>query len=229
MIVSIVVPVSAYVVSKQQQKVYLASAKVLVSRQDLGSAVTGVPSAAANTDPDRVARTQAEIARSVDVAERAIKNSGVTGLTAAGLLANSSVTPETTADILRFGVEQESQSAAVKLANGYALAYAQNKYRQDTETIASAASELDKRLAELRRGGLTATQVYQEPFRAGTEPAHVAAVAGQAERRLAGNEGVASAANADAKHHDRRRPRRPARPWCCLLVERTRQARPNGG
>ena len=160
-IVSIVVPVSAYVVSKQQQKVYLASAKVLVSRQDLGSAVTGVPSAAANTDPDRVARTQAEIARSVDVAERAIKNSGVTGLTAAGLLANSSVTPETTADILRFGVEQESQSAAVKLANGYALAYAQNKYRQDTETIASAASKLDKRLAELRRGGLTATQVYQ--------------------------------------------------------------------
>jgi capsular exopolysaccharide synthesis family protein len=159
-IIAIVVPASAYFVSTQQKKVYSASAKVLLNRQDIGSAITGVPSATANTDPDRVAQTQAEIARSAEVAADAIKMAGIAGLTPAELVSNSSVTPESTADILRFTVKQGNTIAAIKLANAYANAYSAKKFSMDTASMAQAAAELDKRLAEMRRTGLTNTQVY---------------------------------------------------------------------
>src|SRR5712692_3646488 len=87
-IIAVVVPVSAYVVSSRQSKVYSASSKVLLSRQDLGSALTGVPNAESYSDPARVAQTQAEIARTPEVAQQAIKRAGITGMFAYELLDN---------------------------------------------------------------------------------------------------------------------------------------------
>lgn len=159
-IIAVVVPISAYFVSSRQSKVYSASSKVLLSRQDLGSALTGVPNANSNTDPDRFAQTQAEIARTPEVAARAIKRAGITGMFPYELLDNAAVSPETNADILRFTVTNGSPSVAVRLATAYAEAFAANKLEMDTTSLSQALKELEGRIRELRKEGATGSQVY---------------------------------------------------------------------
>jgi capsular exopolysaccharide synthesis family protein len=161
-IIAVVVPVSAFIVSRQQPKVYSASSTVLLSRQDLGSALTGVAGVDTYGDPDRAAQTQTAIARTQEVAQQAINRAGLTGMLARKMLDNSSVSQESNADILRFTVDDGNPTVATKLANAYADAFAANKYRMDTSTLARARKELDKRVAELRNAGQTATQVYQD-------------------------------------------------------------------
>jgi len=161
-IIAIVVPISAYVVSSQQPNAYRASSTVLLSRQDLGSALTGVSNVDSYSDPARVAETQAAIARTQDVAQQAINRAGVTGIFPYELLDSSSVTPESNADILRFAVEADGPIKAARLANGYAEAFAANKYRLDTSSLSRARKELDNRLVELRAAGQTKTQVYTD-------------------------------------------------------------------
>jgi capsular exopolysaccharide synthesis family protein len=160
-VVAVAVPVTAFVVASRQPKVFSASSKVLLSQQDLGSALTGVPSATSNEDPVRVAQTQSEIARTREVAQQAIQRAGVTGMFAQDLLDNSSVSPETNSDILDFTVDNGSPTVATKLANAYADAYAANKYRIDTITLVGALKVLDNQLAQLRRTGQTSSQMYQ--------------------------------------------------------------------
>ena len=149
--IAVVVPVSAYIVSSRQTKVYSATSKVLLSRQNLGSALTGVPNADSNTDPDRFAQTQAEIARTPEVAAKAIKRAGITGMFPYELLDNTSVSPETNADVLRFTITNGSPLVAVRLTTAYAEAFAANKYEMDTTSLAAARKELEARVTQLPR------------------------------------------------------------------------------
>ena len=68
---TVLVAVVALALSVQQTKIYRASAQVLLSRQDLSAALTQTPDPILNSDPARVAATQAGIARLPDVASRA--------------------------------------------------------------------------------------------------------------------------------------------------------------
>ena len=67
------VPLVAVLLSLQQQKLYEASAQVLINRQNLANLLTGTTDLAALQEADRVARTQAELARVPTVAQRALE------------------------------------------------------------------------------------------------------------------------------------------------------------
>ena len=127
-IVVVIVPVSAYIVSSRSAKVYSASSEVLLSRQDLGAALTGVPSATAYTDPNRLAQTQASLARTPDVAERAIDEARISGMFPYELLDRSSVSTQENSDLLRFTVRDAQPSVAIRLVNAYAEAFTEYKY-----------------------------------------------------------------------------------------------------
>ena len=60
---TLIVAVVAFVLSAQQDKVFAASAEVLLSRQNLSNVITGVTSPDAYVDPERFAQTQAGLAR----------------------------------------------------------------------------------------------------------------------------------------------------------------------
>ena len=64
--------------SIREQKVYDASAQVLINRQDLAATVTGTPQdPTMSEDPGRFADTAAAIARSPVVADTAVKKANV--------------------------------------------------------------------------------------------------------------------------------------------------------
>jgi tyrosine-protein kinase len=158
----LVVPLVAYIYSSQQTKVYAASSEVLLSRQDIGSTVTGVTNANLFTDPDRYATTQAAIARVPGVAQRAVVASGVMGITADELLADSTVVPRSNADLLRFTVQNVAPVAAGKLATAYAQAFAAYRYELDTGELAKARTDLEKNLQRFRKQGATDTDIYRQ-------------------------------------------------------------------
>jgi capsular exopolysaccharide synthesis family protein len=149
----------AVYVSHRQSKLYRSSADVFLGSQSVASAVTGAPLGA---DPVRTATTQAALAHTAPVAERALRLAAIDNRSPDELLANSTVTPAANADILTFSVKDRNPRIAEKLADDYALAY--TRYRHDLETTAltKARESLDKQLAELRRARLQRTTAYAD-------------------------------------------------------------------
>jgi len=164
-LMTVIVPIVALGVSLQQQKVYRATAEVLLDRQDLGAALTGIPSADANADPERYARTQAAIASVPAVARRAIKISGVKGVTTDDLLADSTVSPRVDSDLLQFIVDNTDATDAIRLATAYAVAFGSYKFEKETASLRAARKELEARLADLRAQGAVGTQMYADVFK----------------------------------------------------------------
>ena len=162
---SIIVPVVALVFSMQQSKVYRATTEVLLDRQDLGAALTGIPNAGTDADPERYARTQATIASVPAVATRAIRLSGVEGITANDLLRNSDVSPRVDSDLLRFTVDNGVARNASRLATAYASAFTRYKLETDTASLRGARRELEGRLADLRKAGAVNSQMYADVFK----------------------------------------------------------------
>jgi Mrp family chromosome partitioning ATPase len=144
----------AFELSKGEPPLYQAQARVLVNRAG------GVVAAIANVQaPDtfdsiRFLATQAEIARSPELAARAVAAAGVPGMTAGSLLAASTVTPEQDADLLDISVKSPNASDAVLLTNAYAREFTRYKTGIDTARINAALSSLRKRIKSLRAGSL---------------------------------------------------------------------------
>lgn len=157
----LLVPLAAYVYSSQQPAVYAASSEVLLSRQDLGSVLSGNTNSDVFTDADRFAQTQAALARVPNVAERAVRRAGVT-TTPGELLANSSVAPRGNADLLRFTVEDRDPTVAARLSAAYAQAYTAYRVELDTVALAKARKDLERSIAALRRQGATGTELYRD-------------------------------------------------------------------
>ena len=160
----IIVPLVAIGVSTQQEKIYQATSEVLLDRQDLGAALTGIQNANADRDPERYARTQAAIASVPEVAKRAIQISGVEGLTAVELLDHSTVSPRIDSDLLRFTVDNPDPDAATRLATAYASAFTNYKLETETASLRGARRELEGRLADLRSEGAVNSQMYADVF-----------------------------------------------------------------
>jgi polysaccharide biosynthesis transport protein len=159
---TILVTLLAVIFSLLQSSVYRASAQVLLSRQNLPAAVTGrTVDATASEDPARVAMTQAGLARSAAVAARAVKEAGVAGVSYQDLLSSSSVTPNPSADILVFSVDNGDSRDSAKLANAYAQAYRNYKLQLDTNALQRARNELNARLAKLRKQGDHSSVLYR--------------------------------------------------------------------
>src|SRR5437870_11081273 len=73
----ILVPVAAGVISYRQQQLYQGSAAVLLSRQNLAANLTGTQDPTVYQQADRVAQTQADVARVPTVAERTLRAVGL--------------------------------------------------------------------------------------------------------------------------------------------------------
>ena len=206
---------------------YSASSEVLLNRQDLGSALTGVPNVNAYSDPDRFARTQAALARTPEVAERAIRLAGVDDIGPSELLSRSSVSPQENADLLRFtvtggdagvgGASSRTRTARRSRATGT---------RWTPRASRRARKELQGRLAELREQGATGTEVYRDLLKKEQDLRTIellqarSAVVREARRRRPDR------ADSEAERHPRRDPRARARDRHGVRLERARQAHP---
>jgi Mrp family chromosome partitioning ATPase/capsular polysaccharide biosynthesis protein len=133
----------------QQSKLYEASAEVLLSRQSLAATLTNTQDPLAFQDAERVARTQADLARVPRVAERVISATGI-ARTPSQLLAALSVSPKRDSDLLVFTVSDGDPELASRLASAYARAF--TRYRRELDTVAYRAARrgLEDRIATLR-------------------------------------------------------------------------------
>ncbi len=147
---TVIVALGAAVLSMNRPNVYRASASVLISRQNLGDAFTNTTNPDLYVDSTRLLDTQAAIARAPEVTTLAIKRSGVSGITDGQLLADSSVTAKTNADVLGFSVDSRDPIIAAKLADAYASAFTVYRQQLDSLAITKALRQVNAKIASLQ-------------------------------------------------------------------------------
>jgi len=151
----VLVPAAAIALSLHQQKLYQASAQVLLSSQNLAAQLTGTQQTGVQVLPDRVAQTQADVARVATVAASVLRQVRFTGLTVQEFLSSSSVSTSTNADILNVSVTNHHPSLARRLVDEYARQYTIYRRRVDTEAIRAALANVNVRISNLvATGGL---------------------------------------------------------------------------
>ena len=147
------VPLAAVLFSLHQQKLYQASAQVLLSSQNLAAQLTNTQSTGINLQPDRIAQTQAGIARAPEIAQRVLDRLSGTGLTVDQFLADSTVSTSPNADLLGFTVTNHNPLLARRLVDAYAREYTIYRRQLDTGAIKNALQGLNARLKQLSTAG----------------------------------------------------------------------------
>jgi non-specific protein-tyrosine kinase len=158
----LIVPAAAFLYSAQQDARYEAKSEVWISRSQVATALTGISNPDTNDDPSRFAETQSDLARVPEVVTRAVRRSGVTGVTPKLLLFNSSVKPRSNSDILTFAVEDTNPERAAKLVTAYANAFSDYRLQLSTASLESARADLEANLRKLRKQGMTTTELYRQ-------------------------------------------------------------------
>lgn len=156
------VPLTAVLLSTRQERLYQAEAEVLLSRQNL------VPSQTDGQDPtiaprpaERVAETEAQLARVPALAERTLEEAGVRGRTARDFLAASDVSAKQNTDLLEFRVTDHLQGLAVRLATEYAREFVDYRRELDTAALVNARQELRARINEVEAAGDRRSRLYE--------------------------------------------------------------------
>jgi receptor protein-tyrosine kinase len=155
----VLAPAVAVAYSFTQPKRYEATAKVLLSRQNLSSALSGA-NADINQDPNRFAQTQVEIARVPALALRVLRANHLDGVTAESFLHDSRVIAEGNADILEFRVRANAPARARLLATSYAREFTTYRRAIDAASFARAERALRTRLQQLRASGEGRSRLY---------------------------------------------------------------------
>jgi len=155
---TVVVTGLAVYLSLRQTRLYEASADVFLNTQNLAASLSNIQPF--YVDPQRAAETQASLARVPAVADKAVRAAGIRGRSGSQLLAESSVTPASSADLLTFSVTDASRPLAVKLATAYAKAYTDYRRELDTKSFVQARQEIDKRISQLRASGDQRSAIY---------------------------------------------------------------------
>jgi succinoglycan biosynthesis transport protein ExoP len=160
----VLVPLAAILFSLQQTPMYQATADVLLSRQNLANTLNGIQDPSVYTQADRLAQTQADLARSPEVARRVLTQLHLTDRTPADFLASSVVSAKQNADILEFTVTDPDRDLAARLARSYATQYRGYRNQLDTAALESARGEVESRIAGLtdKKGALYASLVEKE-------------------------------------------------------------------
>ena len=156
----LLVPLAAVLLSLKQSPLYEANAEVLLSFQNLASSLNGASNPYQSQLPDRVAQTQADLARVPTVATAAIKLAQVRGATPDFLLTNSSVSSSTNSDILDFRVTAANPPAAERLATAYARAFTNYRRQLDTTSLSQARRDVQVHLKQLRDAGDRKSALY---------------------------------------------------------------------
>ena len=150
----------AVVFSLREEKLYQAQSQVLLNRQDIAGAVTGTQNPSLSEDPIRYAATQAAVARSSIVASLAVRDAHLVGRTPGGLLQESSVTPDPSADILHFSVQDRNAAAAARLVRAYAAAFVAYQDRLETGALFQARRQIKQQLERLTAVGSNKSPTY---------------------------------------------------------------------
>jgi succinoglycan biosynthesis transport protein ExoP len=156
----ILVPLAAVLLALRQEPLYRSSADVLLSRQNIAASLNGMSDPTLYYQPERVAQTQAELARVPALAERVVRAAGIEGITPPGLLGSSSVSPDPISDLLRFAVVHTEPAVAEALATEYARQYTRYKSEFETAAVVRAREDLSDRIAELAAEGEEGSDLY---------------------------------------------------------------------
>jgi Mrp family chromosome partitioning ATPase len=157
---ALLVPLAAVLFSLQQEKRYQGTAEVWLNQQNLATQLNGGTDPNVYQQPDRVAQTQANLARVREVARRTLARVGVTNRTVEQFLAFSSVTPEQNANFLKFKVTDRNKALANRLAGAYAHQFAKYRSEQDVATVVAAIHAVDVQLRKLDARGEQGSPLY---------------------------------------------------------------------
>ena len=152
---ALLVPLAVVAFSLQQQRLYEASADVLLNSQNAAAAAAlpGTPLMGLSQEPERITEAQARVARMPEVVERVLSSVSGTGLTVSDFLADSSVSNSPGSDILTFAVTNPDPALAERLANAYAFEYSAYREELDASLIERALADVEQRLQQLERVG----------------------------------------------------------------------------
>jgi succinoglycan biosynthesis transport protein ExoP len=150
---ALLLPLAAVAFSLHQQRLYEASADVLLSAENVSTGVPGTSPTGLSQEPERITQTQARVARMPEVVSSALQQVRGTGLTVTDLLAESSVSTSPATDILTFSVTDPDPALATQLANAYAQSYSAYRQRLFTGSIERALADVERRLQQLDRAG----------------------------------------------------------------------------
>ena len=143
LLIVILVPATAVAVSLNQEPEYRASAVVYLQPQALGT----------SSDPERVAQTLAELARSPAVVDKALDAVPDADLDREEFLESSSVSATLGRDILTFSVEHSDPQLARQLGTEYAKAFTEFQEQLDTQALANTLAKVRERIAEAEANG----------------------------------------------------------------------------
>jgi polysaccharide biosynthesis transport protein len=157
----LIVPIIALLITHFQAAKYQSSAEVLLNRSDIVTAVTGIQDPTANQAPDRLATTQAQLARVPTIAQRAIKEIGLK----AGpdyLLGESTVAPHPDADLLDFKVTDRNPELARRLTSAYAHQFTLYQSQLEQQSLTSALADITRRLHLLDVAGQQSSPLHAD-------------------------------------------------------------------
>jgi Mrp family chromosome partitioning ATPase len=151
--ITLLLPLAAVAFSLHQQRLYEASADVLLSSESAAATVSGTSLTGLSQEPERITQTQARVARMPEVVRDAIQQVSGADLTVTDLLAESSVSNSPATDVLTFSVTSPDATLATKLANAYAQSYSAYRQQLYTDSIERALADVERRLGQLDRAG----------------------------------------------------------------------------
>jgi len=158
--VAVFVPLAVVVVSLLRSPVYEGSAKVLLSRQNLASRLTGIPEPNASVEEETVVKTQAQVARVPAIARGVSRRLGPGTMSPQQFLESSSVSTSPEAEILTFHVRDGDARVAARAATLYAQQYSRYRRLQDTASLVSARRGVERHIQELRDAGEDSGALY---------------------------------------------------------------------
>ncbi len=137
---------------------YEATTTVILSRQDIGSVVAGVSTPSSSSDTlARSAKTQAEVASSLAVAERMKRQLGLR-LSASEIRSRIDAKPAADADVLQISATASTQAEARKLSLVAATSYIAVRRGIDTRAVTDTRRQLSRQRALLRNQRTAAAQ-----------------------------------------------------------------------
>jgi tyrosine-protein kinase len=157
----VLVPAAAVALSLHQQKLFRAHAEVLLSQQNLATQLNGITDPTQYQQADRVAQTQADLARVPDVARRTLDAVGLRNRSTEEFLASSSATATQNANLLDLAVTNHDPTLAKELATAYAWQFAHYRADLDTAPLEKARREVAQRLQALTEQGDRKSGIYQ--------------------------------------------------------------------
>jgi tyrosine-protein kinase len=156
----VIVPLMAVITSARQPALYQASAGVLIDVQNLPANLEGIQDPTQSNAP-RVLQTQAELARSPEVARRTVEALGLRGWAPSDLLGATAVSGGENSDVLTFSATNANPEVAAQLATEYARQFILYRSELDTQELETARKAAEDEIKALQAAGGTGSALYE--------------------------------------------------------------------